>query len=140
MKAAFIGGSSVTHRMVTMKKITVFGFPALLALGATATVAAPRDGLVRLGQSIRIESAIIRPIRVVEDSRCPANARCIWAGRLVVRTEVRTSRRHERIDLTLGEPKSVAGGMLTLNSATPARYTNRPIRSGDYRVGYDFTR
>ncbi len=140
MKAAFIGDSSARRRMVDMKQIICLGLPALLAISATATVAAPRHGLVRLGQRVRIDGAIIRPIRVVEDSRCPANARCIWAGRLVLRTELRTPRRHERIDLTLGEPTPVAGGMLTLNSATPARYTNRPVRSGDYRVGFDFTR
>ena len=123
-----------------MNKLIALALPVLLFSVVAPADAVPRDTLVRLGETLRIEGARIRPIRVIEDSRCPANARCIWAGRLVVRADVRTPRYQERVDLTLGEPKPVAGGTVTLNSATPARYTNRPIRPGDYRVGFDFTR
>ncbi len=140
MKASFMGGSSGYGNSTVMNRNILLGFTTLLAVSATATLAAPHDGLIRLGRSIRVEGAIIRPFRVIEDSRCPANARCIWAGRLVIQTDVHSSRRHQRIDLTLGEPKPFAGGMLTLSSASPARYTNRPIRPGDYRVGFEFKR
>ena len=82
---------------------------AALALTACATLpaAAPvrSDGLARSGKSTRV-GALRRHARcaVVEDSRCPINARCVWAGRLVVRTEIDGAAGAETRNLTLGEP------------------------------------
>jgi hypothetical protein len=69
-------------------------FPLLAALGlaacATVPTAAPirDDGLAHLGEATRVGKLVVTPRLVVEDSRCPINARCVWAGRAVVRTDV----------------------------------------------------
>ncbi len=127
------------NRLIAPGLIALAAVPALLALGAAAVVAAPHDGLVRLGQTFRADRTSIRPIRVLEDSRCPANARCIWAGRVVVRADVGTGRRHQRMDLTLGEPQALANGSVALTTVEPARYTNSKLRLGDYRLGFEVT-
>ena len=56
---------------------------------------------------------------MVEDSRCPINARCVWAGRLIVRADVLGSGGIESRDFELGQPQPVAGGTITL--AGPVR-------------------
>lgn len=61
----------------------------VLVLILSATVAyAQRDQevKVRLGETERASASAIRVnfVSVVEDSRCPPDAQCIWAGRVVI--------------------------------------------------------
>lgn len=43
---------------------------------------------VPLGESITLEGHTVKFIKVLEDSRCPKNTNCIWAGRAKVLVEV----------------------------------------------------
>ncbi len=98
---------------------------ATLALSACAAVpnAAPvrSDGLARLGEATRIGALIVTPRAVVEDSRCPINVRCVWAGRAIVRTEVAGAGWRETRDLTLGESITTHGTSLALTSIEPSK-------------------
>lgn len=78
------------------------------------------EGPVRLGEIAAVDGPRVRPDRVIEDSRCPADVQCIQAGRLVVRATVLGGGWSKEMDLTLGTPVPVADGMLTLTDATPA--------------------
>lgn len=104
---------------------------SLIAIGACATLPqSPRsDGLARLGEATRVGSQTVRPLSVVEDSRCPENARCITAGRLIVATRVGRETRN----LELGKPD--ASGV-TLDSAEPAKRTDRQILPGAWRFHF----
>jgi hypothetical protein len=79
----------------------------------------PIEGPVRLGEIAAVDGPRVRPDRVIEDSRCPADVQCIQAGRLIVRATVLGGGWSKQIDLTLGVPVPVADGMLTLVDATP---------------------
>ena len=73
---------------------------------------------VRLGETARLGDLDVRPIAVVEDSRCPADVECVWAGRLRLRTAVSGVGETE---LILGQAFALpGGGSLTLVAATPA--------------------
>ena len=104
---------------------------AALALLALATTA-------RLGQPVRVDGPTIRPDRVIEDSRCSQGVACVWAGRLVVRATVLSGPRPRTIDLTLGQPVSVADGMLTLIAVSPKRNAGTVTRPRDYRFTFRF--
>jgi len=97
-------------------------FVAILALGACATVppadAGPTAGL---GQVAVVNGIMIRPIEVVEDSRCPAQARCVWAGRLVVRARMNGSGWTQIRDFELGVPQAVDWNHVTLIAAEPQK-------------------
>lgn len=112
-----------------------------LALSLTACASAPAavpEGPARLGQAVRIGGPIVRPLSVIEDSRCPANARCIWAGRVVVRAEVRGGDWRRTVDLTLGDAGvTVADGRLRLVSVTPERL-GKPIPRTAYHFTFEF--
>lgn len=80
----------------------------------------------------------IRPISVVEDSRCPINARCIQAGtvKLLVRSTMNTfteNAQTELMTLTLGEAKTVGSNVITLENVTPAPETGTTFESNEYR-------
>lgn len=101
---------------------------AVSLAGCAATGAptdAPIEGPVRLGDIAAVDGPKVRPDRVIEDSRCPADVQCIHAGRLIVRATVMGGGWSKQLDLTLGIPVPVADGMLTLVNATPA-----PIAGG----------
>ncbi|MBO9883564.1 hypothetical protein [Xanthomonas sacchari] len=98
---------------------------ALMALSLAGCAAGgpvasrPIEGPVRLGEIAAVDGPRVRPDRVIEDSRCPADVQCIQAGRLVVRATVLGGGWSKEMDLTLGAPVPVADGMLTLTDATP---------------------
>jgi hypothetical protein len=79
----------------------------------------PIEGPVRLGEIAAVDGPRVRPDRVIEDSRCPADVQCIQAGRLILRATVLGGSWSKEVDLTLGVPMPVADGMLTLVDATP---------------------
>ena len=108
------------------------GAPALLAFGLGAcavipdaprpeSIAVPQGTPVALGQAVTVGTVVATPIAVVEDSRCPINARCAWPGRLVVTTRIDGSGWRDTADLTLGEPWSTHGIIIALTSGEPGR-------------------
>jgi hypothetical protein len=117
-------------------------FIACFALAACASlpsgaVAGPSAGL---GETATVGTLRIRPLSVVEDSRCPINARCIWAGRMILRAEIRSRGRAVTRDLTLGEPIAYEGGRLSLSAAEPGRTAGRPTATNAYLFTFQYER
>jgi hypothetical protein len=110
-----------------------------LALSGCATVppayAGPTAGI---GQTAYTNGLRVRPLQVLEDSRCPQNARCIWAGRLIVRSEVMGGSWHRTLDLELGKPQHVADGSLTLVGGSPEKTAGVESDPRSYRFTFDF--
>jgi hypothetical protein len=115
---------------------------AVLALVSCSTV--PASGgttgtpTAALGQTAQVGSLRVRPIAVVEDSRCPINAMCVWAGRIVVRTEIRGRRWKQVRDLELRKEQPIADGQIRLTEAAPSKLADQPIKPWDYRFTFDF--
>lgn len=118
------------------KLLSIAALPALLATATTASARAS-EGPARLGQTVYVDGLRVRPERVIEDSRCPATALCVWAGRVVLRATVRGGRWKRTLDLEVGKPVHVADGALTLMRVSPAKY-NEPIKRGAYRFVFKF--
>ncbi|WP_308516627.1 hypothetical protein [Sphingomonas flavescens] len=129
-----------------MKAPLVFAAASVLCLaplGACATVsnipgsAWPAETPVPLGQAVRVGDLTATPIKVVEDSRCPMNARCVWAGRLVVQTRIDGKGWRETANLTLGQIHTTHGQMLALAGVRPEKTTDHRIEPRDYRFTYE---
>ena len=118
---------------------TLLALAAVLLLGACATVPA-NSGSIRLGQTAKVGPLRVTPLRVLEDSRCPMEARCVWAGR--VRLEVRVVHAGHRgvHELASDRPLTVAGGSLELAGVMPPTSTQHRIASRDYRFTFRFER
>ena len=118
-----------------MKAATLIAF----ALAGCATVppveAGPTAGL---GETAWANGLHVRPIAIVEDSRCPINAVCVWAGRLVVRSEVRGGAWRQTRDLELGNAQHIADGTLTLVAAEPPKQAGVETDPRAYRFTFDF--
>jgi hypothetical protein len=93
----------------------------------------------RLGERVLVDGPAVTPLEVLEDSRCPADVQCAWAGRLRIRTAVHLGSGDQRLDLTLGEPMQVADGMLELVEVQPVPATaGSTIAPADYRFTFRF--
>jgi hypothetical protein len=111
-----------------------------LLAGCAGTVPPPQDieGPVKLGQVAYVGGPRVRPDRLIEDSRCPIDAQCVWAGRVVLRATIFGGSWSKQVDLTLGTPVPVADGALTLVSVTPERKAGTEIRPGQLRFTFEF--
>jgi len=113
-----------------------------LALAACATVPASAGPTAGLGQVATVGGARIRPIEVLEDSRCPSNVVCIWAGRLVLLAEVsyRGGSEEYRGKLTLGEPLQLGQETVTLVATEPGTRAGKPTDPRAYRFTFAYGR
>lgn len=119
-----------------MKPAIVIALPLLAACATTGTARTP-EGPARLGQAVYVDGITVRPVRVLEDSRCPANALCVWPGRVILRATVTGGKWKKTLDLETNNPVQVADGALTLVQVSPAKY-NAPLKPGDYRFTFRF--
>ena len=122
-----------------MKQITLL---ALLALAACTTVPDSNPDIANgptapLGEVANLDGITVRPLEVVEDSRCPASVQCVWAGRVRIRADIGGAGARE---LTLGEPAEVGGGTLTLVDVRPGKREPGAISSRDYQFTFTFQR
>lgn len=117
---------------------------ATLSLTACATPQpAPAPGpTAGLGQPAMVNGLRLRPLDVVEDSRCPASVQCVWAGRVILHTGLGSpdGGNEMRLNLTLGQPVSVYGGTLTLVGVEPAKGTIGSLDRASYRFTFTYSR
>ena len=113
---------------------------ALLALASCATV--PETDFANgptasLNEVANLDGLTVRPLAVIEDSRCPAQVQCVWAGRVRIRAEVSGDGIRE---LTLGEPVTVSSGTLTLVDVRPGKRAPEAIAPRAYQFTFRFER
>ena len=121
---------------------TAFTLFAPLALAACVTPGAAHSpalegSAVPLGKAVEVGALVATPEKVTEDSRCPINARCIWAGRLIVETAIEAKDWSETAQLTLGEPYATHGTTITLSSGEPGQIAGKPTDPKDYRFTFE---
>ena len=118
---------------------------AAIPLGACATYAngpivdggsVRQDGLAMLGQPTRVGRLVVTPLRIVEDSRCPINARCVWAGRAIVSTRIDGAGWRETTSMELGRPYITHGLGIQLSSVEPGKMAGTQTPSSAYLFGY----
>jgi hypothetical protein len=99
------------------------------ALRASGVVAAGLNETANLGGGLRV-----RPLEVLEDSRCPQNARCVWAGRLRLRVNVEGVGDREIIadEAAVETPR----GNFQLVAVSPGPWTDLPQGAVLYRFGF----
>ena len=113
-----------------------------LALAACATTPPePEDGIARagLGERVYVDGPQVTPLAVLEDSRCPMNARCVWAGRTRLSVRIDLGSGSETREIASDAPIQVADGQLALVEVQPDRMAGEaPSEQKPYRFGFTF--
>ena len=114
----------------------------LLALAACATMPPPASAgpTAGIGQLAAVESIRVRPLALLEDSRCPASVRCVWAGQVRIRAEIMSRSGREVREMTSDKPVTVAGGTLTLVEVEPSKVAPVATDPRSYRFTFRFDR
>jgi hypothetical protein len=120
-----------------MKRITLIAFLALCAC-ATLPVPPAAGPTAAFGQVASLGPVRVTPLAVIEDSRCPARVRCIWAGRLRIQAVIVFNGGSEELrrEMILGEPVTLPEGRLTLAEALPGTRPGERIAPGAYRFTF----
>ena len=123
-----------------MQKIFPLSAVVLLAACATLPAEAASDGttMARFGQTVRVGGPRVTPLRLLSDSRCPMEARCVWAGQVRISARIDLGRRSELREITLNQPEQVADGTLELVEVMPPSSLQHPLTLRDYRFGFRF--
>jgi len=113
---------------------------ALLAAPILAACAAPpvHDGVypLRPEQSVALSRDLTLTYDSFSDSRCPANAQCVWAGRLIFRFVVEGPDGREEFSLGPDQPAATPAALhgarvaLDVGAIPPARVRSA-TRPGD---------
>jgi hypothetical protein len=121
-------------------------FVIMTFIGLSAASAGPGNVLIDrefslgIGQAVNVEGEklVIKFKAVLEDSRCPVNVVCVWAGNGKVEFEILDiDGQNKTIILnTEEEPKAVTLKVhkLSLISLNPSRVDGVSISPGDYSV------
>lgn len=115
--------------------------PLMLAGCVAGSAAQPsqriENGPVAIGQTAYVDGPSVTPLELLEDSRCPKDVRCVWAGQVRLRVRVTGGAWSREIELVSNKPVQVADGALRLVAATPER-SQAAIRPQDYRFTFRF--
>ena len=65
------------------------------------------------------------------------NARCVWAGRVVVKTTIAGAGWADTADLTLGESYGTHGKVIALVSVRPEKMAGTETQPMEYRFVYE---
>ena len=93
---------------------------------------------MRINQTVNIEPAGIELtfVNVTEDSRCPSDVQCVWAGQVSIIVNVTAQGTNSSLDLTLtggqSEAKSVGNYSLKLVDVQPYPISTEEISLSDY--------
>jgi hypothetical protein len=116
---------------------------ALAALGTAGAANASHDrtAQARLGQPVHLNGNVrVTPLRVLEDSRCPMEARCVWAGQVRLLVRITAGRNQTVRQITSNKPIVAGNGMLELVSVMPPKSTRHQIRPREYRFSFTYNR
>jgi hypothetical protein len=91
---------------------------------------------VSLNQKVSTLNVSLAVLKVIEDSRCPVEVRCLSAGVVRLKTELVGRQGKETVTLSLGMPYFFSGTKITLTRVTPTTSTQRDINPSSYKFEF----
>ncbi|MFA7216782.1 MAG: hypothetical protein WC095_02275 [Candidatus Paceibacterota bacterium] len=92
-----------------------------------------------LNDSVVMGDIIITPEEILEDSRCPLDVTCVWAGVLSVKVKLQNVNDLDDVvysTLNLTNKTSFNGKTITIKSVEPLPYSGSEISSKDYKFEF----
>lgn len=104
--------------------------------GGGATTTNAESTTVRINETIKILGVSLTPVEVVEDSRCPVDVVCVWAGDVRVRAQLSSGLGDSSIIFRLNTPITTETEMITLTKVTPTTTAGQTIAPESYRFTF----
>lgn len=97
------------------------------------------NATLEVGKEAAFQYVTLTVLDVTEDSRCPANANCIWAGTAKIDLKISGGSGNYTQTLELGKSLSTGSETVEFVSLTPEPIAGRQILDADYRIGLRVT-
>lgn len=119
--------------------------PLILSLAACQSAGAPGARVASLNQEIQLAPAeqatyesqdlAVQLVRITDDSRCPTDAQCVWAGEVKVQIATRTGKAEPvQHEIKAGDYATVGAFRVVVVNVQPVRVSTRQIPQQEYRV------
>ena len=126
-----------------MKKIFyLLATITLLGVGCTRVPATPTPITTQEPpkyQTYSNSGVSITPLEVVQDSRCPAGARCVWAGTVELKARLDAAGESKEEILKLGTPVAFGDKQIELTDVAPGKEINKTILPNEYSFTFSVT-
>lgn len=127
------------HRLLAL--VLIVALAACGSTGAPATQAASLNQEIQLAPTERAayeqQNLTVEFVRVVEDSRCPTDTTCVWAGEVKVQVATRLgSAEAVQHEIKAGEHATVGAFRVFVVNVQPGRLSTREIPQQEYRVTF----
>lgn len=98
----------------------------------------PNDFVASLNQKIvvDVDALSVTPLQVTEDSRCPSDVQCVWAGKVAVNVRVNSTVH----SFTEGAIVKARGYTVQLKQVVPYPVSTQKITAGQYRFIFTVTK
>lgn len=128
----------------SMKKIiTGLLFLVMTAGAMPAFAKRANDVQVQINKAVTSNGLKIEFVELVEDSRCPADVQCVWAGNAKIKVRVTKNGKSKVIELdmmTNGMAPNYGSYRLKLKALTPELRSNVRINRNAYKATIEVTK
>ena len=132
-----------TSRLLSIASSLLLGCSAALNVNFTENQTMTRVGKefpIKVGQQLKLEGADVKVefIGVPQDSRCPTNVNCVWAGNAEVSLEWTLDKCTTAITLNThatsgaGDESKIGGFRVKLIKLDPSPHSEKKISPSDY--------
>lgn len=95
----------------------------------------PTLGKVKVGSSTFINGVVVELLEILEDSRCPSDVKCVWAGQARLKAYLRSDTDQATVELvTNGEAAAIDTYQVSIWRVEPAVESAGEIPAEDYEV------
>ena len=127
-----------------MRSLFAILFATLLLGTASAVLAKHRvDVKVQINHETPYKGIKIKFVDLIEDSRCPTDTTCVWAGNAKISVQLSKNGKKKILEMNSGiSPKTVHFEVydITLTRLTPAPASNIRIRKDGYVATFTITK
>lgn len=95
---------------------------------------------VRLNQEASGGGISLTPLEVLEDSRCPVDVECIWAGQVRLKTKIISGLGESEMTFITGNPITTGAEEIALTLIEPVPYSKKFINPEEYLFTFTVTK
>jgi hypothetical protein len=99
----------------------------------TPPISSSNTAILKLGQEVTVNGLRIKAVAVYEDSRCPSDVQCIWAGKVRVGLNIFLPSGWQGMELEVGQEKYIRDRSVTLDEVSPYPISTKKIADNEYR-------
>ncbi|MDO8482784.1 MAG: hypothetical protein Q7S86_03130 [bacterium] len=111
-------------------------------VATTQDVVPVTDELVLgVGQMGKVGGLSITLDSIAQDSRCPTDVQCVWAGLVEVKVKLADVSKSETVNISSGRNPHLFGGYeVSVVAVTPTSQSTKKIGTDEYRVTFRITK